>query len=342
MPKHSSIPGSSPNQSTASRARNFFTRATSGNPQPSSSSNPNSNFLGSHSRPYSTASSNSRAQAFPRPDLDPRHDQVPETHYRAYTPRPNGPRSRATSGPSSSGPARPMNNQWFRPPPVHSRTSSFSRPSNTRPAQPPPPPAPAPAPPSLATLLTQSRPSIAALSVGTLKKILWEARVRIPPGVCEKEDLVDRVCAFLEEERRREADNDHDSVWEEYYGDDGIVVTAEEEDDTGAAEPATEGPTGNTNVHLNSNDFVTPDDDHLSTPNLSGRPNTRPTSPQPSPDIFTASSTHAKGKARPSKPTEGGLCVVCQDEEANIAIVDCGHVLLAVYSLCCSLLITAL
>jgi len=235
-----------------------------------------------------------------------------------------------------------MNNQWFRPPPVHSRTSSFSRPSNTRPAQPPPPPAPAPAPPSLATLLTQSRPSIAALSVGTLKKILWEARVRIPPGVCEKEDLVDRVCAFLEEERRREADNDHDSVWEEYYGDDGIVVTAEEEDDTGAAEPATEGPTGNTNVHLNSNDFVTPDDDHLSTPNLSGRPNTRPTSPQPSPDIFTASSTHAKGKARPSKPTEGGLCVVCQDEEANIAIVDCGHVLLAVYSLCCSLLITAL
>ena len=343
VPKYSSIPGSSSNQPTASRTRNFFTRATSGNPQPSSSSSPNSNIPGSHSRPYSSASSNSRAQAFPRPDLDPR---PPETHYRTYTSQSNGPRSRATSGPSSSHPARSTNTQWPRSPPAHSRASSFSRPSNTRPAQPSPPPpppapAPAPAPPPLETLLTQSRPSIAGLSVGTLKKILWEARVRIPPGVCEKEDLVERVWAFLEEERRRETEteDDHDSVWEEYYGDDGIGVTTEEEEDAGAAEPTTE---RNTNDRWNLNDFVTADDNHLSTPDLGGRLNTRPTSPQPTSDIPTASSMHAKGKARPGKPTEGGLCVVCQDEEANIAIVDCGHVLLAVHSLCCSLLITAL
>lgn len=326
VPKYSSIPGSSSNQPTASRTRNFFTRATSGNPQPSSSSSPNSNIPGSHSRPYSSASSNSRAQAFPRPDLDPR---PPETHYRTYTSQSNGPRSRATSGPSSSRPARSTNTQWPRSPPAHSRASSFSRPSNTRPAQPSPPPpppapAPAPAPPPLETLLTQSRPSIAGLSVGTLKKILWEARVRIPPGVCEKEDLVERVWAFLEEERRRETEteDDHDSVWEEYYGDDGIGVTTEEEEDAGAAEPTTE---RNTNDRWNLNDFVTVDDNHLSTPDLGGRLNTRPTSPQPTPDIPTASSMHAKGKARPGKPTEGGLCVVCQDEEANIAIVDCGH-----------------
>ena len=347
VPKHS-IQGGSSNQSTTARARNFFTRATSGNSS-SSSSTPNSNVPESRSRPYSTASVNSRAQAFPRPDLDQRHDQRPETNYRTYTSRSNGSRTRATSGPSNSGPARAMNNERSRPPPVHPHTSSFSRPSNAssgRPAQPPPPPPPPPppapappvasTPPPLTTLLTQTRLSIAALSVGVLKKILWEARVRMPPGVCEKEDLVDRVWAFLEEERRRQTETDHNGDSEEYYDDDGPVITDEEENTD--AEPAQEWPTGNT--HDNWDGFST------ATPNAhdwGGWPNSRPTSPQPS----AASRSHeplqsnipasSKGKARPSKPTDldrAGLCVVCQDDEANIAVVDCGHVPLVVYVHC--------
>ncbi|KAL4072505.1 hypothetical protein V8B97DRAFT_1959766 [Scleroderma yunnanense] len=332
VPKYSSIPGSSSNQSATSRTRYFFSRAASGDPQTPSSS-PSSSFPGSHSRPYSAASSfgaNSRAQAFPRPDLHPRHDQAPETSYGTYVPQSSGSRSRTTSGPSSSGAARSINNQWPRSPPAQSRTSSFSRPSNTtseRPAHPPPAPAPAAvtAPP-LAMLLVQPRSSIAALSVGALKKVLFEARVRIPPGVCEKEDLVERVWAFLEEERRKETENDHSNDWEEYYDDDGIVVAAEEED---AME-------GNTNDYSNFNDFFTvpPDDDHLSAPNLGGYASSRPATPQPR--AASTSQDHSqshipttpKGKARPAKPTEvdrAGLCVICQDDEANIAIVDCGH-----------------
>jgi hypothetical protein len=54
----------------------------------------------------------------------------------------------------------------------------------------------------MSTLVTLPRSSIAALSIGTLKQILWEARVRVSPTIVEKEELVDRVWALVEEEKR--------------------------------------------------------------------------------------------------------------------------------------------
>ncbi|KAG6335233.1 hypothetical protein ID866_3859 [Astraeus odoratus] len=340
VPKHSSLSGSPSGQSASARARNFFGRAAPHNPPPTSF-NPSSNTSGNGPRTYNTTSSRSRP--FPRPDLDPSYDEPPETRYRTYTPRPaqsGGARTRATSGPSSPSAGQPAYGQWPRPSPGHSRTSSFSRPHNTagRPAQPaytppspPPPPPPPPrapaastsptpaasAPPSLETLLTQSRSAIAALSVGTLKKILWEARVRMPPGVCEKEDLVERVWALLEEERREGVHNNNGSGAEDYSGD-GITITAEEDEHLSSS---------GDHVQHDSSDFNQAtfiDDDHPSTPDMARSVRSRP----PTPHLSSPSS--GKGKERPNHPVEterGGLCVVCQDDEANIAIVDCGCVI---------------
>lgn len=48
----------------------------------------------------------------------------------------------------------------------------------------------------------------------------------------------------------------------------------------------------------------------------------------PSPDGEGATDTGGQGKTVPTGPmpeVERGLCVVCQDEEATLAVVDCGH-----------------
>ncbi|KIK75010.1 hypothetical protein PAXRUDRAFT_511183 [Paxillus rubicundulus Ve08.2h10] len=82
-------------------------------------------------------------------------------------------------------------------------------------------------------------------------------------------------------------------------------------------------------------------DEHLATPGMdAGRSFSRPTTPQPfAPSQSPASSPYSqppaspsspipKPKPHPAKPADSmhsGLCVICQDEEANIAIVDCGH-----------------
>jgi hypothetical protein len=60
--------------------------------------------------------------------------------------------------------------------------------------------------------------------------------------------------------------------------------------------------------------------------------------PEASDEVQTPNEDRSKSPATPPKPRQSqvamestlertGLCVICQDEEANIAIVDCGYVL---------------
>lgn len=342
VPKYASRGGPS-HHSAAAYARNLFNRGTSNNPPPASSRT-GSNHAGNTSRtPNSTTSHsvNSRAQPFPRPDLDEVYGH-PEANRRPYASRSapaSGGRARAASHPSNSGSPRTSSNSRSQAPHEQSRTTSFSRqnhPASDRPTPPPPaPPPPASAapctPPPLETLLTQSRSAIAGLSVAMLKKILWEARVRIPPGVCEKEDLVDRVWIFLEEERRRvDGDNDGD-----YYED---IDTEWRDARPGPANPGHEFPDyDNDHIYdefgMSGHERTGGDGGgHSSAPETDTGARPRPITPQPSgpqsQSHASTDSTHSKGKSQQSKHLDAdrsGLCVVCQDADANIAVVDCGH-----------------
>lgn len=200
----------------------------------------------------------------------------------------------------------------------------------------------------MSTLVTLPRSSLSALSVGTLKQILWEARVRVPPGVVEKEDLVDRVWAIVEEEKRKdnegiddvgaETDEDEMEGIDEPDRDEEVVV--EMVDPESEADIPHEHGQGNNHHHatvdgverghVEGNAEMMHEEHHSVRATDSGLPDSRSTTPQ-RPTSFPKPSTSPKSKphSRPNSTSaeRSGLCVICQDEEATIAVVDCGHVI---------------
>ncbi|KAF8137523.1 hypothetical protein EV363DRAFT_1318218 [Boletus edulis] len=289
----------------------------------SSSTNRNPSTRGP---PTSNTNSNPRSnRSFPRPDLDTSRRQRPQdVPYGTYTPRatPNTPRSRTTSAPLNPGTTRPTPGQpdisrptssaGRQPTPQTTSTTHVPSLSQTTPPLPPPP---------MSTLVTLPRSFVSALSIGTLKQILWEARVRVPPGVVEKEELVERVWALVEEEKRKD-----DEALED-------VDFDNEDDMEGIGEPGGE--------EQDVVEMVDPESEtrpnHLSVPVMdSGLPSSRPTTPQlsTSPPSSSSSPLHQASKSKPrphpnlTNAERSGLCVVCQDEDACIAIIDCGHLAL--------------
>jgi hypothetical protein len=122
---------------------------------------------------------------------------------------------------------------------------------------------------------------LSALSIGTLKAILFQNHVNARL-IIEKSDLVAKVLALVDEERRdreREAE----------------IKRREEEEITRRQREEEERRAGSGGDGQNSADG--------SKPSLTPR---------------------AQEMASTLERT--GLCVICQDEEANIAIVDCGYV----------------
>jgi len=157
--------------------------------------------------------------------------------------------------------------------------------------------------------------------------------VRVPPGVVEKEELVERVWALVEEEKRKddEALEDVDFDDEDDMEDIGEPGGEQDESET-RPDVAHEHGLGN-NGHASGMAHG----EHLSVPVMdSGLPSSRPSTPQlsTSPPSPSSSPLHqaSKSKQRPhpnlTNAERSGLCVVCQDEEACIAIVDCGHLAL--------------
>lgn len=197
----------------------------------------------------------------------------------------------------------------------------------------------------MSTLVTLPRSSFSALSVGTLKQILFEARVRVPPGVVEKEELVERVWALVEEEKRKDSEDIHDVGSEMYEDDIGSIeeLDRDEQEIVETADPESE-------AHVDVAHEHTQENDHYRATTAGGRvegdrgmtherhqgmgfnsPSSRSPTPQRSVSPLKPSTSPlrsaSKSKPRPQpNSTSSGLCVVCQDEEATIAIVDCGYV----------------
>lgn len=135
--------------------------------------------------------------------------------------------------------------------------------------------------------------------------------MRVPPGVVEKEELVERVWDLVEEEKRKDNEGIDDFASE--MNEDGMESfeepDREEEVVVEMVNPESEAHMDVAHEHGQGNDHhhATAEYDHVE----GGSPHSAPQSkPRPHPKPMTAE--------------RSGLCVICQDEEANIAIVDCG------------------
>jgi hypothetical protein len=191
----------------------------------------------------------------------------------------------------------------------------------------------APPPPTLDQLLTMAPEDLKSLSVSVLKEILFHNHVNARLLI-EKSDLVDRVTTFIADERR---ERERQEVFRQME---------EEQERLRRTEAEAE-------AHSERLDEL-----HLTSEPQSPR-QTPGVVPEPTPDTglghgpedpnntdqpILAANTEAvtsseqKSSANPPRPNPGlatrpamaislernGLCVICQDEEANIAIVDCG------------------
>ncbi|KAL1684771.1 hypothetical protein GGG16DRAFT_106767 [Schizophyllum commune] len=246
---------------------------------------------------------------------------------------------------------------------------------SSRPPSPPPqttrPPSPPP-PPSLEELVEMSADAIGHLSVHAFKGVLRTNHV--PLGqVLEKADLVSKVKALVVEERRMvEERRAREAAERGEWGEREMQEAAERGVGGGTAEggyaPAacarsacaesrctdiSEGAVACSSLreaetaqpHTWSTpppaqDGVPPSLADDVPPSLAeNAPSSAFTPPKPSPSS-PAPSTHAKPSPATSYADRPGLCVVCQDEDAVLAIVDCGH--LALCAPCAALIMRSM
>lgn len=239
---------------------------------------------------------------FPRPDLDPsRQQRSPSPSYRT-TPRPQDP-----------PPAQPRSQPYPPPPPMadsrtpsndssasHPRPNTFnptpnrdSMPNNAHPA---PPPAPPPIP-SLDELLAMTDEQVSKMSISALKTVLFQNHVNARL-LLEKSDLVARVNALLGDERQERArEAAIHAREEEIVARQHAMMEEQRLRDEQARREREQPPTGFRKAHISEDDSPEPE-----------------SKVPPPPMMGTAADLE-----------RNGLCVVCQDEEANIAVVDCGH-----------------
>jgi hypothetical protein len=170
-------------------------------------------------------------------------------------------------------------------------TNSTTRPPSTA----PPPP---PVIPSLDELLAMTDDEVSKMSISALKTVLFQNHVNAGL-ILEKSDLVERVHALLGDERQERARE--------------AAIHAREEEEIISRQHAMmeeqrcreERPReGRENEYRGSNAHAPEDSAQQPKPKV-----------PPPPMMGTAADLE-----------RNGLCVVCQDEEANIAIVDCGCV----------------
>jgi len=141
--------------------------------------------------------------------------------------------------------------------------------------------------------------SIGSLSIGALKAILFTNHVNAGQ-ILEKSDLVQKVLTLVEDEKAERERQRRAEEREE------MERMQREQDEREEAEQA-----HRNNVPSDYQDGTSTDSSPI--------PPKSPPKPAP---------PKAKGSASTLERT--GLCVICQDEEANIAIVDCGYVVLRI------------
>ncbi|PVF97404.1 hypothetical protein CPB86DRAFT_856844 [Serendipita vermifera] len=217
------------------------------------------------------------------------------------------PEPRWQTRPRSPPPQSPQSpSDTLRVPP-NGRSRSRSVPSSEAPELPdnrsrPPPPTPSsPRPrapltvPLLSSLLDKSKEDISAYTITTLKGILQANHVNARL-ILEKSELVEKVMHLVEIERRERAREqaiheaeERAAIEQQRIRMEQMRLDAERRANTNANSPPYKS---------------------------QSPPPERPRSPRPAPSQYT----HFVER--------DGLCVVCQDEEANVAIVDCGHLAL--------------
>ncbi|CAG7849922.1 SubName: Full=Uncharacterized protein {ECO:0000313/EMBL:CCA73508.1} [Serendipita indica DSM 11827] len=274
-------------------------------PMPSRSSDPYSQNP-QHNRPMSPR----QEQSAPTwsPPRSPPPLRFPTPHHAPNTyPRPNSPppQPRWQTRPQSPT-AEPRDQPW---PPSGGRSRSRSVPSSEAPNpnvnRPPPPPPPPSSPrprapqavPLLATIVGMTREDLSLYNVATLKGILQANHVNARL-ILEKSELIDKVMILIETEMRERAREQAIHEAEERAMREQQRIRQEQlraEAGRRVQETASQ-------------------DSHPSRAR-SPPPPERPTSPRPAPTVSTG------------YVERDGLCVVCQDEEANVAIVDCGKLL---------------
>jgi hypothetical protein len=145
----------------------------------------------------------------------------------------------------------------------------------------------------LASLLDKSRDDISSYSVSNLKGILQANHVNARL-ILEKGELVEKVMALIEVEKRDRARERaiHEAEERAVLEQQRQRMEQLKQDAERRARASASGSTSPTRVR--------------------SPPPTRPTSPRPTPVLAT------------SYVERDGLCVICQDEESNVAVVDCG------------------
>lgn len=170
---------------------------------------------------------------------------------------------------------------------------------------------------------------IAKLTIGTLKSVLFQNHVNATL-MLEKSELVNKVMRLVEEERRERRERMEEEERERQREEEEAIerqrVLMEQHREREARQRAER----EAQAASNGEEALEDMDDKTSLVD-EARPNV------PSDDAAAPSTPPKPKSTSPPAPSKSpasmaanlertGLCVICQDEEANIAIVDCGCV----------------
>lgn len=212
-------------------------------------------------------------------------------------------------------PPQPQARPQARPPPP--RPQQQQQRAQQAPKPKPTPKSPPPPVPTLMSLVPLPRSYLNSLSIGTLKAVLYENHVRVDfSQVLEKSELVGRVAELVEDERRRLERQRREEEREEREA-------REAKERAERAERGEMSPGPSNGARGADGDLIDlMDDTELAE---ASEATERKGSGGES------EGSEPKGARSPRSPPTGpqaedrGLCVVCQDEEATLAVVDCGH-----------------
>ncbi|EAU89536.2 hypothetical protein CC1G_02425 [Coprinopsis cinerea okayama7 len=220
-------------------------------------------------------------------------------HFQQNAPPPPPPPPEASRPP-------PPPQQRSEPPPPPPRPQPSTNQATSRPAPPPPP--------SLDELINMSTEEIGKLSISALKSILFTNHVNAGQ-ILEKQDLVKKVLTLVdderqERERQRQAEEleEMERLQREQEAREERERAQREREQQEQAEATPNPPSASQETDQPTS--ATQDEQAEAHGNASSPP--KPSMPPP--PAFNSTS----GAQR------GGLCVICQDKDANIAIVDCG------------------
>jgi hypothetical protein len=156
------------------------------------------------------------------------------------------------------------------------------------------PPSAAPPAPSLDELLAMTDDEVSHMSIGALKAVLFQNHVNARL-LLEKSDLVARVHALLDDERQERARE--------------AAIHAREEEEMIARQR-----------EMMEEHYYREEEARQDREQAHYGDDAQHSEPRASPPPMMGTSADLE---------RNGLCVVCQDEEANIAIVDCGYVFIS-------------